>query len=283
MRPVDRGPQRLLPGSASRPPLKRSSRCPIRSRSCSGEKTTVRAAANSSANGRLSSRWRCEAWRPRARLSSRPSSFSSGSDNGSISSRAAATPTQAADSCGPRSTGRRELLDDREQRVFRAACFRRRSFEAAEYVAAPTRHAPSLLDKSLLRRRDSNVGARSGCSTIREYGAERLGEADVARRPSTARRTRRAVGIEADPHLRHGSGWIERVALDYDNVRAAMRFALAAARFCVADRREYRVLRRAPRRLRGDAPGSSNRLTGSGERNSFGRKRSIVRRVCPPR
>ena len=43
-------------GSASRPALSRSSRWDRRSRSCSGEKTTVRAAASSSASGRLSSR-----------------------------------------------------------------------------------------------------------------------------------------------------------------------------------------------------------------------------------
>ena len=43
-------------GSASRPALSRSRRCDRRSRSCSGENTTVRAAASSSASGRLSSR-----------------------------------------------------------------------------------------------------------------------------------------------------------------------------------------------------------------------------------
>jgi tetratricopeptide (TPR) repeat protein len=129
-----------------------------------------------------------------------------------------------------------ELLDDREQRVFRAlsifagGC----SFEAAEYVAgADPDTLQSLLDKSLLRRRDSNVGARYWMlETIREYGAERLSEADVS---VVRRRHAEHVALlvsEADPHLRHGpdqQGWIERVALDYDNVRAAMRFALAEA------------------------------------------------------
>ncbi len=129
-----------------------------------------------------------------------------------------------------------QLLDDREQRVFRAlsifagGC----SFEAAEYVAgADPDTLQSLLDKSLLRRRDSTVGARYWMlETIREYAAERLGEADVS-----VVRQRHAEHVallvsEADPHLRHGpdqQGWIERVALDYDNVRAAMRFALTEA------------------------------------------------------
>ena len=68
--------------------------------------------------------------------------------------------------------------------------------------------------------------------TIREYAAERLGEADVS---AVRRRHAEHVALlvsEADPHLRHGpdqQGWIERVAVDYDNVRAAMRFALAEA------------------------------------------------------
>ena len=129
-----------------------------------------------------------------------------------------------------------QLLDDREQRVFRAlsvfagGC----SFEAAEYVAgADPDTLQSLLDKSLLRRRDSNVGARYWMlETIREYAAERLNEADVS---VVERRHAEHVGLlvsEADPHLRHGpdqQGWIERVALDYDNVRAAVRFALAEA------------------------------------------------------
>ena len=129
-----------------------------------------------------------------------------------------------------------ELLDDREQRVFRAlsvfagGC----SFEAAEVVAgADPDTLQSLLDKSLLRRRDTNFGARYWMlETIREYAAERLNEAD-----DSVIRQRHAEHVallvsEADPHLRHGpdqQGWIERVALDYDNVRAAMRFALAEA------------------------------------------------------
>jgi tetratricopeptide (TPR) repeat protein len=129
-----------------------------------------------------------------------------------------------------------ELLDDREQRVFRAlsvfagGC----SFEAAEYAAgADADTLQSLLDKSLLRRRDTNLGARYWMlETIREYATERLNEVGVS---VVERRHAEHVALlvsEADPHLRHGpdqQGWIERVALDYDNVRAAMRFALAEA------------------------------------------------------
>ena len=63
--------------------------------------------------------------------------------------------------------------------IFAGGC----SFEAAEYVAgADPDTLQSLLDKSLLRRRDTNVGAPRNwmLETIREYGTERLNEADVA-------------------------------------------------------------------------------------------------------
>ena len=68
-------------GSASRPPLSRSSRSDSRSRICAGESTLVRAAASSSASGRLSSarqssatRRRRARRRARAQKSSTPSS-----------------------------------------------------------------------------------------------------------------------------------------------------------------------------------------------------------------
>ena len=74
-------------GSASRPAFSRSRRSDSRSTSCSGEKTTVRAAASSSASGRLSSRRQSSVTasdssagessdRARARNSSTPSSGS---------------------------------------------------------------------------------------------------------------------------------------------------------------------------------------------------------------
>ena len=155
-----------------------------------------------------------------------------------------------------------QLLDDRERRVFRAlsvfagGC----SFEAAEHVAGADADAlQSLLDKSLLRRRGSNVGARYWMlETIREYAAERLAESRCIRRPSTARRTRRAVGIRGRPAppSRARPAGLDRAGrprLRQREGRDALR-ACRGARTCIADRREHRVLRLAPRRLRGGAP-----------------------------
>ena len=95
---------------------------------------------------------------------------------------------------------------------------------------------------------------------------------------------------EADPHLRHGpdqQGWIERVAVDYDNVRAAMRFALAEAPgLRVADRRSIAFFVWLRGGLRGGArlgrPSARRWIGGAG--NSFGRKRSsAVPSYCTPR
>jgi tetratricopeptide (TPR) repeat protein len=66
--------------------------------------------------------------------------------------------------------------------------------------------------------------------TIREFAAAELeesGEPDDLRQRHAEFFT--ALAERADPHLRHGPDqqqWVERVAADYDNVRAAMRFAL---------------------------------------------------------
>jgi tetratricopeptide (TPR) repeat protein len=146
------------------------------------------------------------------------------------------TPTRGSRRCGPTIDWSHQLLDDREQRVFRAlsvfagGC----SFEAAENVAgADPNTLQSLLDKSLVRRRDTTIGPRYWMlETIREYSAERLNEADasIIRRRHVEDVAR--LVTEADAHLRHGpdqQGWIERLDLDYDNVRSAMRFALADA------------------------------------------------------
>ena len=63
--PLDRRPQRLLPGIGSRPPRRRSSRSASRSRICLGESAFVRAAASSSASGRSSRRAQSSAISPR--------------------------------------------------------------------------------------------------------------------------------------------------------------------------------------------------------------------------
>jgi predicted ATPase/class 3 adenylate cyclase len=130
-----------------------------------------------------------------------------------------------------------ELLGEEERRLFAAlavfvgGC----TFEAAEEVAgADPDTLQSLIDKSLVRRRDAERGARYWMlATIREFAAERLqqlAEADELRRRHAAFF---ASFVErADPYVRHGpdqQAWCSRVADDYDNVRAAIDFGIDRA------------------------------------------------------
>ncbi len=85
----------------------------------------------------------------------------------------------------------------------------------------------SLLDKSLVRKRDSKLKLRYWMlETIREYAVEQLeasGEADELRR-------RHAewfldLAEEAEPYLREGSQeWIARLDAEHDNMRSALDF-----------------------------------------------------------
>ena len=74
-----------------------------------------------------------------------------------------------------------DLLDEEEQRLFRQLSIFANgcTYEAAEGVCAATPDTlQSLIDKSLLRRREGDFGPRYWMlETIREYAAERLGEA----------------------------------------------------------------------------------------------------------
>ena len=127
-----------------------------------------------------------------------------------------------------------ELLTPEERRLFaRLAVFAGGcTYEAAEAVcAADADTLQSLIDKSLVRSRDAIGGARYWMlETIREFAAAELeasGESDDVRQRQAEFFT--AFAERADPHLRHGPDqhvWVERVAADYDNVRAAMSFAL---------------------------------------------------------
>jgi predicted ATPase len=123
-----------------------------------------------------------------------------------------------------------DLLSEDEQRlfvrlsVFSGGC----TYGAGEEIAgADPDNLQSLLDKSLLRKRDSKVGPRYWMlETIREYGNERLemsGEADELRR-------RHAeyfldLAVEAEPHLASGGKWLERLDAEMDNLRSALDFA----------------------------------------------------------
>jgi predicted ATPase/class 3 adenylate cyclase len=106
--------------------------------------------------------------------------------------------------------------------VFVGGC----TYEAAEKVTSADADAlQSLLDKSLLRKRLAGEEPRYWMlETIREYAVERLeasGEAEAARRRHAEYFL--ALAEEAEPHLSGGdpAGWLQRLEVEHDNVRAA--------------------------------------------------------------
>jgi predicted ATPase/class 3 adenylate cyclase len=118
-----------------------------------------------------------------------------------------------------------DLLTEDEQRLFRdlsifaGGC----TFEAAEEVcAADPDLLQSLLDKSLLRRRETEFGPRFWMlETIREYAMEKLGEAgDI--RATRARRSQ--YFVDKAPIARKGLAsaseeeWLAKLDLDRDNL-----------------------------------------------------------------
>jgi hypothetical protein len=116
-----------------------------------------------------------------------------------------------------------KLLSEEEQRLFaRFAVFRRGcTLEAAEAVCdADIDTLHSLVDKSLLRRRDERFWM---LETIREYAAERLtesGELEKLRRRHAEHFLALTKG--AEPHvLASSEQWADRLEVDHDNVRAA--------------------------------------------------------------
>jgi hypothetical protein len=116
-----------------------------------------------------------------------------------------------------------DLLSDAEQRLFaRLAVFRGGcTLEAAEEASdADLDTLQSLVDKSLVRRRDERYWM---LETIREYARERLeasGEADELRRWHAEYLL--ALAEEAEPHLLASSEeYVNRLEADHDNVRAA--------------------------------------------------------------
>jgi predicted ATPase/class 3 adenylate cyclase len=120
-----------------------------------------------------------------------------------------------------------ELLDESEQQLFsRLAVFVGGcTYEAAEKVAgADPDTLQSLLDKSLLRKRDTEVGPRYWMlETIREYAAERLeesGEADELRRRHAGWLLAEAQSLPRDVSV--SREWLDRMETEHDNVRAAL-------------------------------------------------------------
>ncbi len=129
-----------------------------------------------------------------------------------------------------------DLLAEDEQRLFRrlavfsGGC----TYEGAEEIAgADPDTLQSLLDKSLLRKRDSKVGPRYWMlETIREYASEKLealGAADELRRRHAEYFLVRAE--EAFPELK-GSPRpsLDRLEADHDNLRSVLDWLESAGR-----------------------------------------------------
>ena len=120
-----------------------------------------------------------------------------------------------------------DLLSEDEQRLFRrlavfaGGC----TYEAAEEVAgADPDTLQSLLDKSLLRKRDAKSGARYWMlETIREYAAERLeesGEGEELRKRHAEWLLELARGLE--PHAPVTKEWLDSLESEHANIRVAL-------------------------------------------------------------
>jgi predicted ATPase/class 3 adenylate cyclase len=127
-----------------------------------------------------------------------------------------------------------DLLVPEERHLFRTlSVFAGCSYEAAEEVcgADPDR-LQSLLDKSLLRRRDSPAGVRYWMlETIREYASERLEQSDDAGAVQLRHAEwccELAERLVGPPGLGHGDENFGEFEPDYDNVRSALSWIWAS-------------------------------------------------------
>jgi predicted ATPase/class 3 adenylate cyclase len=123
-----------------------------------------------------------------------------------------------------------DLLTDGEQRLFRrlavfsGGC----TYETAEKITdADPDTLQSLLDKSLLRKRESRVGPRYWMlETIREYASEKLdssGEAQELRRRHADHFL--DLADETEVHVAGDAEWLEDLDAEVDNVRSALDFS----------------------------------------------------------
>jgi predicted ATPase len=123
-----------------------------------------------------------------------------------------------------------ELLNEDEQRQFRrfAVFAGGATLEmAAEICDATVDHLESLVDKSLLRR---DAGRLAMLQTIREYALDRLeetGEADRLRRRYAEHFCRFAERAEPELEGQDQIGWLDTVAQEHDNLRAALDWCFA--------------------------------------------------------
>jgi predicted ATPase/class 3 adenylate cyclase len=124
-----------------------------------------------------------------------------------------------------------DLLSEREQQlfarlsVFAGGC----SYDAAEQIAgADPDTLQSLLDKSLLRKRESEVGPRYWMlETIREYADDVLDHGDQGELRERHCSFFLKFVEQAEPNLTGSEqrSWFERVAIEQDNVREALAYA----------------------------------------------------------
>jgi predicted ATPase/class 3 adenylate cyclase len=130
-----------------------------------------------------------------------------------------------------------DLLDEQERTLFaRLSVFVSGwSLEAAEAVCNPDGELPmdildalgSLVDKSLLRRLDTDAGEPRFrmLQVIREYAMERLAQApDVDEIRGRHGRFYAALAQEAFPHLQGSeqATWLDTLEMEHDNLRAAV-------------------------------------------------------------
>jgi predicted ATPase/class 3 adenylate cyclase len=125
------------------------------------------------------------------------------------------------------------LADDERSLLARLSVFAGGStYDAAEQVVGAGPDAlQSLLEKSLLRRRDAPLGARYWMlETIREFAVERLeasGEAEEIRRRHAAHFL--ALAEEAEPQLAGDpEESLDEIEPEHDNLRAALDFLVDA-------------------------------------------------------
>ena len=127
-----------------------------------------------------------------------------------------------------------DLLAEEEQRLFsRLAIFAGGcTYEAAEGLAgADPDTLQSLLDKSLLRKRDSKTGPRYWMlETIREYAAEKLEESDEAEELRRRHAEHFLALAEEGTFIVMDATWVDCVDADVDNVRGALDFAAASGK-----------------------------------------------------
>jgi predicted ATPase/class 3 adenylate cyclase len=126
-----------------------------------------------------------------------------------------------------------DLLSEDEQRLFsRLAVFAGGcTYDAAEEIAdADPDTLQSLLDKSLVRKRETDQGLRYWMlETIREYAVERLedsGEEEELRRRHAKHFLAQAESLPRDTEV--SREWLDRMETEHDNVRAALDRVLAA-------------------------------------------------------